>query len=190
MAFGSLEKTRARNAATMIRMKLSLEQGGAAPIDLVKHWPQTGVKTGIIAGYLPIKTELDPRPLMKALADAGHELALPCIKRKARPLEFRRYSFGDKLRGGAYNTREPVRSAASVTPNIVLLPLLAFSRNGHRLGYGGGFYDRTLAALRSTGQIFACGLAFAGQEVPVLTTDDHDQKLDGVLTENGLKVFI
>jgi len=188
MAFGALEKTRARNAATMIRMKLSRESC-AAPIDIIKYWPQTGVKTGVVASYLPIKTELDPRPLMTALAQAGHELALPCIKRKQHPLEFRRYQLGDKLRGGAYNTREPQRTAVIVTPDVMLVPLLAFSRDGHRLGYGGGFYDRTLAALRSQGQIFACGLAFAGQEVPVLTTDEHDQKLDGVLTENGLRIF-
>jgi len=149
-----------------------------------------GMKSDIVASYLPIKTEIDPRPLMGALADAGHDLVLPCIKRKANPLEFRSFNIGDKLRGGTYNTREPLRSADIITPDIILLPLLAFSRDGHRLGYGGGFYDRTLAVLRSKRQIFACGLAFAGQEVPVLTTNEHDQKLDGVLTENGLRVFI
>ncbi len=188
MAFDFLEKTRARNAAKMIRFGLASEEPRGS-VGLLKYWPSTKRKNGIVAGYLPLQSEIDARPLMRALADAGHELALPCIKRKTHPLEFRRYGFGDKLRGGAYNTREPLRSAELVEPDIVLLPLLAFARNGMRLGYGGGFYDRTLAALRSKKPIFACGLAFAGQEVPVLPTDEFDQKLDGVLTENEFRVF-
>ncbi len=188
MTFDSLEKTRARSAAKMIRFGLA-KAGPGAGVELIRCWSQAGMKSGIVAGYLPLHSEIDARPLMRALVDAGHSLALPCIKRKAHPLEFRRYGFGDKLRGGAYNTREPLRGAAITEPDIVLLPLLAFARNGMRLGYGGGFYDRSLAVLRSKKPIFACGLAFAGQEVPVLPTDEFDQKLDGILTEKEFRVF-
>lgn len=186
--FPRLEKTRARNAAKMIRMGLAAEAPHAG-VELLRYWPKLGVKRGVIACYLPIQSEIDCRPLMQALADAGHELALPCIARKHHPLEFRAYTLGDKLRGGAHGTKEPRRAAPLVTPDVVLLPLLAYSRIGARLGYGGGFYDRSLAQLRETGAVFACGLAYAGQEVPLVPTDQYDQGLDGVLTETGFKVF-
>lgn len=192
MTFDSLEKTRARNAAKMIRLGLAQANPGAG-IGLIEHWPQMRIKSGIIAGYIPLQTEIDPRPLMQALEDAGHTLALPCIKRKGQPLEFRSYKIGDKLRGGAYGTKEPARTAPLISPDIVLLPLLAYSRIGVRLGYGGGFYDRTLAQLRqkTSGEnpIFACALAYSGQEVPILPSGNHDQVLDGVLTEAGFKDF-
>ena len=188
MKFDSLNKTKARNAAKMIRYKLAAEQPGAG-VELLQHWPDTGRKSGRIAAYIPIHSEIDVWPLMTALVDVGHRLALPCIKRKGHPLEFRTYNIGDKLRRGAFGTREPMRDAAIVTPDIVLLPLLAYARDGHRLGYGGGFYDRTLQALRKQDEIFACGVAYSGQEVPTLLTDRHDEKLDGVLTETGFKRF-
>jgi len=185
----SLSKTKARNAAKMIRAKLAGERPDAG-VELLRHWPKLDARGGCVASYIPIHSEVDIWPLIDALADAGHSLALPCIKRKAYPLDFRAYDMGDKLRRGAFGTREPMRSAKVVTPDIVLLPLLAFSRNGHRLGYGGGFYDRTLAHLRSESEIFACGVAYSGQEVPTLPTGQYDEKLDGVLTETGFKRFI
>ncbi len=188
MKFDSLNKTKARNAAKMIRAGLAAERPGAG-VELVKYWPDTRHRTGRVAAYIPIHSEIDVWPLMRALADAGHKLALPCIKRKGYPLDFRAYEIGDKLRRGAFGTREPMRGAETVTPDIVLLPLLAYARDGHRLGYGGGFYDRTLQALRKDGKIFACGAAYSGQEVPTLLTDRFDQKLDGVLTETGFKGF-
>jgi 5-formyltetrahydrofolate cyclo-ligase len=189
MHFDSIHKTKARNAAKMIRANLAAEQLGA-DIELLRYWPDVGVKSGRIAAYIPIHSEIDVWSLMRALADAGHSLALPCIKRTAHPLEFRSFALGDKLKRGAFGTREPLRSAALVTPDIVLLPLLAYARDGHRLGYGGGFYDRTLASLRKSGKIFACGVAYSGQEVPTLTTDQYDETLDGVLTETGFRKFI
>lgn len=189
MTFSSLHKTRARNAAKMIRAGLAQENPGAE-IELIGHWPKLGIKAGIIAGYLPIKTEINPLPLMQALEDAGHTLALPCIKRANHPLEFRKYKTGDKLRGGAFGTKEPLRRAPLITPDILLLPLLAYSRIGMRLGYGGGYYDRTLEGLRKDKEIIACGLAYSGQEVPTLDTETHDQGLDCVLTEIGFKDFI
>ncbi len=188
MTFDSLGKTRARNAAKMIRFGLAA-QSPHAGTELIAHWPKLGAKSGIIACYLPIKTEINPLPLMQALQDAGHVLALPCIRRANHPLEFRKYKIGDKLRGGAYGTKEPLRSASILTPDILLLPLLAYSRIGVRLGYGGGYYDRTLEILRANGEIIACGLSYSGQEVPTLDAQPHDQTLDCVLTETGVKDF-
>ncbi|NNC37334.1 MAG: 5-formyltetrahydrofolate cyclo-ligase [Acidimicrobiales bacterium] len=188
MAFLALEKTKARNAAKMSRRQAAIDTPAAA-IELIQYWPEIGRKSGIVAIYLPIQSELNPGPLSGALVDAGYQLALPCIKRAAHPLEFRLYRPGDKLRGGPYNTREPVKTAYIVDPDIVLLPMLAFSTSGYRLGYGGGFYDRTLQSLRAQKEIFACGLAYAAQEVPLVPTDEYDQKLDGVLTEREFRKF-
>jgi len=126
---------------------------------------------------------------MAALNDAGHTVCLPEIVRKAHPLRFRAYVPGDDLRRGPYGTAEPVKTAPEVTPQIVLLPLLAFTPEGWRLGYGGGFYDRTLAALREKGDVFACGVAYSGQETSGVPTDQYDQKLDGLLTETGFRKF-
>ena len=81
------------------------------------------------------------------------------------------------------------RQGKSITPQLIFVPLLAFTANGERLGYGGGYYDRTLASLRQKNEVFACGVAYAGQEVESLPTDAHDAKLDGILTEDGFKAF-
>jgi len=189
MRFNTLNKTKARNAAKMIRFGLA-EASPDAGAELLRHWPNAGVRSGVVAAYIPLHTEIDIWPLIYALADAGHGLALPRIRRKARPLEFRTFTIGDKLQRGPYGTKEPKRGAHIIVPDVVLVPLLAYARDGARLGYGGGYYDRTLSALRRKGKIFACGVAFSGQEVPTLPTDAHDQKLDGVLTETGFKIFI
>lgn len=188
MGFENLEKTRARNAAKIIRSLLDKNQPDAG-IELIKHWPRLGIKSGRIAGYIPIGSEIDIIPLMQALADSGHDLCLPVVRRKHKPLIFRKYSMGDILVRGAFGTKVPKREMEIVRPDIVLVPLLAYSPNGYRLGYGGGYYDRTLASLRSTGKVFACGIAFSGQEVPILPTDAYDERLDGILTENGYKNF-
>ena len=188
MSYDSLSKTKARNAAKMIRARLAGDLPDAG-VELVRHWPKLGVRHGCVSAYLPITSEIDVRPLMEALKYAGHSLALPCIKRKAHPLEFRHYSLGDKLRKGGFGTREPMRDVPVVMPDIMLLPLLAFGRDGYRLGYGGGFYDRTLQKLRAEGRVMACGVAYSGQEVPMVPTDQYDERLDCVLTETGIKHF-
>lgn len=128
-------------------------------------------------------SELDPRPLMQALDGRGHGLALPVVAGAGRPLVFRAWTPGDPLRPAAFNTREPSPDKAEVTPRVVLVPLLAFDRAGYRLGYGGGFYDRTLAGLRAAGTALAVGLAFAGQEVESVPRDVNDRRLDWIVTE-------
>ena len=104
-------------------------------------------------------------------------------------MTFRAWTPNDSLKAGAYGTREPFPEKEEVLPNLVLVPLLAFTKHGERLGYGGGFYDRTLEKLKETGEVFACGIAYAAQEAASLPTDEFDQRLDGILTNQYFKAF-
>ncbi len=143
----------------------------------------------VVAGYAAINGEIDPLPLMAALHERQMALALPAIEAKGAALVFRAYRPGDALMDGHHGTREPAASAAIVSPNAILVPLLLFDRQGHRLGYGGGYYDRTLAQLRRTASIRAIGLAFSFQEIDALPRDAHDVQLDMVVTELGVHRF-
>ena len=138
------------------------------------------------AGYWPIKSEIDPRPLMRQLLDAGKQCGLPVTVAKDEPLMFRQWAFGDRFEIGAFGVSEPLATAPAIVPKLLLVPLLAFDRRGHRLGYGAGYYDRTLAQLRRTGSITAVGLAFAGQEVGGIPSTNDDQPLDWVVTEKNV----
>jgi len=139
-----------------------------------------------VGGYWPLEDEIDPRPLLERLAGEGLELSLPCLEECASPLVFRRWRPGDSLRPGAFGVMEPERSAEILRPDLLLVPLLAFDRAGYRLGFGGGYYDRTIAALASESQkLRRVGLAFAGQEVDHVPREAHDAPLDLVVTEAG-----
>jgi 5-formyltetrahydrofolate cyclo-ligase len=142
---------------------------------------------GPVAGYLPLRHEADPQYLMQALARSGRVLALPCIAGRQKPLLFRRWSSGDATVLNAYGIAEPALHAEPVVPALVLVPLLAFDSKGHRLGYGGGYYDRTLARLREGAEVIAVGVAFSGQEVAQLPCAAHDHALDFVVTELGIR---
>ncbi len=137
----------------------------------------------VVSAYWPMGSELDPRPLMAALHGRGHPIALPAVAGPERPLVFRAWAPGDLLRPAAFDTREPGADKAELTPGVLLVPLLAFDRAGYRLGYGGGFYDRTLAGLRARGPVLAVGLAYAGQEVAAIPRDANDRRLDWSVTE-------
>lgn len=141
----------------------------------------------VVAGYSPIRSELDPTPLMQALAAQGARLALPVITQRGQSLRFRVWHAGDRLLPGSLGILEPSPAAAEIVPDIVLVPLAAFDRTGHRIGYGAGHYDRTLAQLHKSKGFAAVGLAFAGQEVATVPALQHDVPLDYVLTET--KVF-
>ncbi|MGA7713125.1 MAG: 5-formyltetrahydrofolate cyclo-ligase [Rhizomicrobium sp.] len=143
----------------------------------------------IVSGYWPMQDEADPRALMAALAVAGHPLALPRLAQRNAPLEFRRWKMGDPLQVASFGMSEPLTSADVLKPSVLLVPVLAFDARGHRLGYGGGYYDRTLQALRAAGKIIAVGVAYAGQEVGELPAQEHDQRLDAIVTEKGVRVF-
>jgi len=136
-----------------------------------------------VSGYWPMRSELDPRPILTALSARGHPLCLPVVAGKARPLVFRAWHPGDALVAGGYGTQVPDAGQEVVVPHLLLVPLLAFDRAGYRLGYGGGFYDRTLAALRAAGPVVAVGLAFCAQEVDTVPHDATDARLDWIVTE-------
>lgn len=140
---------------------------------------------GIAAGYWPMRDELDVRPSMLRLTAAGWRLALPVVVGRERPLAFRAWTPGDALRPAAFGQSEPDTDRPAVVPDLLLVPLLAFDSDGWRLGYGGGFYDRTLAALRGQGTPVAVGVAFAGQAVAAVPHGPLDQRLDWVVTEDG-----
>ncbi len=181
-----LQKTRARLQAKQERVKAHHPEGEIA---LLNHFPALKFKGATIGGYWPLSGELDIRLLLGACHQAGHGLALPTTPRKGYPLTFRRWKPTHRLKAGPYNTREPFPEQPEMFPSVILVPLLAFTQHGERLGYGGGFYDRTLAALKAKQDVFACGVAYAAQEAATLPTDEHDQRLDGILTENYFKVF-
>ena len=139
--------------------------------------------------YWPIADEADPRALAGELARHGHPLLLPCVAGRGQPLHFRLWQDGDGLLSRGFNLFEPGPDRPCGVPRVLLVPLLAFDRRGFRLGYGGGYYDRTLEGLRAAGDILAVGIAYAGQEVERLVIEPHDQPLDMVVTEAGVRHF-
>lgn len=143
----------------------------------------------IVSVYVAMRAELDPAPLASALDARGVTLALPVVEAKGAPLVFRRWRPGDALASGSLGTRHPKPDAESLRPTIVFAPLLAFDADGYRLGYGGGYYDRTLGLLRKQGPLLAVGLAYAFQEVSALPHMSYDAPLDCVVTENGVRRF-
>lgn len=180
-------KAEVRSAARRARAEIPRQQQQTAAEDIAAHGiafvgPPRGA---IVSGFLPIGAEIDPLPLMLRIAREGYGLALPVIDGKSRPLVFRRWRPGDPLAEGAWGIREPLPTAPATDPDIMLVPLLAFDAAGYRIGYGGGFYDRTLAAARVRKQVLAIGLAYDSQEVPAVPRHDFDQRLDWVLTSSG-----
>jgi 5-formyltetrahydrofolate cyclo-ligase len=137
----------------------------------------------IVSGFFPIKSEISPLPLMRRLADAGAQLALPVVVERGHPLIMRAWSFGAPLVAGVWGIREPCADVPEVAPDIVIVPLVAFDRTGQRIGYGAGFYDMTLARLRRQKPVTAIGIAFAVQEIAAVPATPRDVRLDLVLTE-------
>jgi 5-formyltetrahydrofolate cyclo-ligase len=136
-----------------------------------------------ISGFSPYQSEISVVPLLDSLARAGWVTALPVVIAKGEPLIFRAWAPGSETVPGIWNIPVPPPTSPEVTPDVLLVPLLAFDREGYRLGYGGGFYDRTLARLRAMKQVTAIGVAYAAQEVSSVPHDAHDQRLDWIMTE-------
>jgi len=162
------------------------ERAAAAEQIAAREFPIAITPGVLVSGFMPMKTEINPLPLMKKLAGTGASLALPAIKGRGSPLIMRAYAFGDEFARGQWGIREPKPEAPEVAPDIVIVPLAAFDRAGNRIGYGAGYYDMTLHALRAKKPVIAIGLAFAAQEMPQVPTDDRDERLDLVLTERGV----
>jgi 5-formyltetrahydrofolate cyclo-ligase len=158
----------------------------AAAVETVTQRPfPVAVTPGmIVSGYSPMKSEFNPVPLMRKLADAGARLALPVTPKRGNPLIMRAWAFGDELASGVWGIREPKPEAPEVFPDVMLVPLAAFDRSGHRIGYGAGYYDMTIARIRAMKSVTAIGIAFAVQEVGKVPATSFDQQLDLVLTEN------
>ena len=139
-----------------------------------------------VSGYWPLGDEIDPRPVLEALHERGHPIGLPVMPGTAQPLTFRAWQPGAELQDGGFATRVPPESAPVIVPRALLVPMLAFDRDGYRLGYGGGFYDRTLAQLRADQpETLAVGVAYRAQEVERVPRDRYDQRLDMIVTEQG-----
>src|SRR5260370_9998342 len=188
----SLEKQKATLRATALAARDALSgehRAAAAQAIALRGLPFQTTPGTLVAGYSPIRSEIDPTPLMRKLAAQGVQLALPAIIAGDQPLKFRAWSPSDRLRRGRLGILEPAPDAAEIIPDILLVPLAAFDRLGHRIGYGAGHYDRTLAQLRKFKAIAAIGVAFAAQEVEAVPALLHDVALDYVLTETQLLAF-
>jgi 5-formyltetrahydrofolate cyclo-ligase len=173
-----------RTAALAAREALSAEQRAAAAQAIAARKLPFEITPGtIVSGYSPIRSEIDPVPLMRQLAERGAQLALPAVMARGKSLAFRAWSPSDRLMLGPLGILEPSPAAAELIPDIMLVPLAAFDRLGHRIGYGAGHYDFTLAHLRKVKPITAIGLAFAAQEIEAVPALSHDVALDYVLTE-------
>jgi len=180
----SLSKGDLRTAALAKRDALSSDHRAAAAQTIAARGLPIEIRRGtIVSGYSPIRNEIDPTPLMRKLAAQGAQLALPAITARGQSLAFRAWSPDDRLLLGSLGILEPSPAAAEIIPDIMLVPLAAFDRAGHRIGYGAGHYDRSLAQLRKSKAITAIGLAFAAQEVKAVPALPHDVALDYVLTE-------
>ena len=180
----SEQKSAARAAALAKRDAMpAAERQAAAETIAARGLPVEVTPGTIVSGFMPMKTEINPLPLLRKLSDAGARLALPCINGRGKPLIMRSYAFGDAFKAGQWGIREPVPEAPEVAPDIVIVPLAAFDRVGNRIGYGAGYYDMTLAALRARKKVIAVGIAFAAQEIAHVPATERDERLDFVLTE-------
>jgi 5-formyltetrahydrofolate cyclo-ligase len=179
------EKQDARKKATTLRRELNGLLGDSAAEALASHdfpvSPGNGLK--VLSAFFPYSSEIDTRPLLGRLAGEGWTTALPIVIAPGEPLIFRRWYPGEPTVPGMWGIPVPTERAPLVEPDVLLVPMLAFDRKGYRLGYGGGFYDRTIAGLRARKTIVAIGVAYAGQEVDSVPRDAHDQPLDFVMTE-------
>jgi 5-formyltetrahydrofolate cyclo-ligase len=190
MSSPRLAQTKAdlRAAALATRDALDDEQRASAARKIAARGLPIRVARGaIVSGYMPIKSEIDPLPLLRKLAAKGARLALPAVMARGKSLAFRAWSPDDRLLMGPLGILEPSPAATEIVPDIMLVPLAAFDCQGHRIGYGAGHYDFTLAHLRRVKAITAIGLAFAAQEIEAVPALSHDERLDYVLTET--KVF-
>jgi 5-formyltetrahydrofolate cyclo-ligase len=178
------EKQRVRRDALARRDAIPADvRRAAAETIAAREFPFAISPGTIVSGFMPLKSEINPLPLMKRLAEAGAMPALPVVAGRGKPLVMRAWRWGEPLAEGVWGLRQPTPEAPEVEPDILLVPLLAFDRAGHRIGYGAGYYDMTIARLRACKTVTAIGIAFAAQEVSTVPATPRDEKLDLVLTE-------
>ena len=183
--FSNWRKKRARKAALERRNSAHQALPDAAAVLVANFpdeiWPGVG---SVVAGYCAANSEIDPVRLIETFHCEQARIALPRVEGPDKPLAFHQWQPGDELERGAHGIATPSATAPRLTPALLLVPLVAFDDRGYRLGYGGGYYDRTLEGLRSAGQVMAVGLAFEAQQVKNLPVQRHDQRLDWIITEN------
>jgi 5-formyltetrahydrofolate cyclo-ligase len=180
------EPTKALLRATALAARDGLavaDRRRAAQTLAMRRFPVPLGEGTIVAGYSPIRSECDPVPLMRSLAAKGAQLALPLVHARDRELAFAEWRQGQQLVAGPFGILQPRVEAVPLEPDVILVPVAAFDRRCHRIGYGAGYYDRTLADLRKRKVVIAVGIAFAVQEVEAVPFDEHDERLDLVLTE-------
>lgn len=181
------EKSALRERAKAAR-KLAFEAHGASANSALRQHGLDFLElpaTPVVSGFFAIRDEINPLPLMLKLYLAGSKLALPAMLGKGKPLLMRGWAPGEPLAETTWGIQEPLGDAVVLEPDVVLVPLLAFDEEGYRLGYGGGFYDRTLAGLRAKKNIVAVGLAYDEQKIDAVPHESYDQPLDWVLTPSG-----
>jgi 5-formyltetrahydrofolate cyclo-ligase len=177
-------KAELRAGAQARRDALTAEQRQAAAAAIAaRSFPVSVAPGTIVSGFMPLKSEISPLPLMQKLAAAAARLALPRIVSRGNPLSMRAWDFGAPLDRGQWGIREPRLDAPEVVPDIMLVPLLAFDRRGHRIGYGAGYYDMSIKRARALKPVIAVGIAFAVQEAAEVPATPRDERLDLVLTE-------
>jgi 5-formyltetrahydrofolate cyclo-ligase len=177
-------KARLRQEALALRDALpAAVRAAAAELIAARPFPIKFERGTIVSGFSPMKSEINPVPLMRKFADGGAKLALPAIAGRDKPLIMRAWNFGEPLASGQWGIREPMPEAPEVAPDILIVPLAAFDRAGHRIGYGAGYFDMTINALRTKKPVTAVGIAFAVQEISSVPATERDARLDLVLTE-------
>ncbi len=181
------EKALQRRRCMETRTRLHACRGDAGQRACRHFLSDIGFPAGAaVSAYIPVGTEFDVLPLARAAHAGGHDVGMPVVVARGRPLAFRAWNPGDRLETGAWNIPVPPVDAAPVVPRLLLVPMLAFDSGGFRLGYGGGFYDRTLQELRCAGQpVTAVGVCYAGLEVDAVPRQAHDARLDWIVTEEG-----
>jgi len=185
------EEKQAVRTEAAARRRAAFAASPDAPVELTERVVRSAArmnmqKGAVVSAYWPMRDEMDVRPLMTRLHGLGYVMALPVIVGRDRPLIFRRWTPGMELRSGLFGVSQPDADAGEVAPDVLLVPLLGFDRVGNRIGWGAGFYDRTLAKLRRGGGITAVGIAFSAQELPRVPTDDSDEPLDWIATERDV----
>lgn len=180
------QKNRLRRKALSRRTALVKTQSDAGRL-LAGHFPDEAWPSvnAVVAGYWPVRGEIDPRPLMETFLLEQAQLALPVVMAKDAPLQFRAWHPDDALEPGAFGIDVPGEKRPVLTPSLLLVPLVAFDARCHRIGYGAGFYDRSLSALRAQRPVVTVGLAYEGQRISKVPAGRHDVALDYVVTEAG-----